>query len=98
MGEARPGVLTRPDSRFYISLMVSEIQKRSVTVNGRKTSISIEADYWSGLRDIAEARCTTVSRVVSEIDREHSSNNLSSSIRVFVLRQFRCAPRPAQAE
>lgn len=65
------------------------VGKRSLTVAGHRTSISLEDAFWSGLRDIAAARASTVAGLVAEIDRGRGAANLSSAIRVFVLDHFR---------
>lgn len=65
------------------------VAKRSLTVAGHRTSISLEDAFWEGLRDIAAARASTVAGLVAEIDRGRGAANLSSAIRVFVLDHFR---------
>ena len=65
------------------------VAKRSLTVAGHRTSISLEDAFWIGLRDIATARAVTVAGLVAEIDRARGAANLSSAIRVFVLDHFR---------
>ncbi len=67
------------------------VGKRSLTVAGHRTSISLEDAFWAGLRDIASARTATVAGLVAEIDRGRGAANLSSAIRVFVLAHFRAA-------
>lgn len=67
------------------------VGKRSLTVAGHRTSISLEDAFWAGLRDIAAARASTVAALVAEIDRGRGTANLSSAIRVFVLGHFRAA-------
>lgn len=70
------------------------VGKRSLTVAGHRTSISLEDAFWTGLRDIAAARASTVAGLVAEIDRRRGPANLSSAIRVFVLDHFRAAAEP----
>jgi predicted DNA-binding ribbon-helix-helix protein len=67
--------------------MVSAVVKRSVVVDRHNTSISLENEFWHGLRDIAAARQTTIPRLLSEIERKRqgANSNLSSAIRVHVL-------------
>ena len=67
----------------------AEVRKRSLTVAGHRTSISLEDAFWTGLRDIAAARGVAVAGLVAEIDRGRGRANLSSAIRVFVLNHFR---------
>lgn len=65
--------------------MPSAVKKRSVVVSGHRTSISLERAFWDCLRDIAAQRDLTINQLVSEIDAGRAGN-LSSAIRVFVLR------------
>jgi predicted DNA-binding ribbon-helix-helix protein len=74
----------------------SEIVKRSVRIAGHATSISLEAAFWHGLREIAAARKTTVSNLVATIDARRGGN-LSSAIRLFVLDNAR-HPEPERPE
>ena len=67
----------------------SSIVKRSVIIDGHKTSVSLEAPFWHGLREIAELRQKPLSSLLHEIDAGRESANLSSAIRVFVLEYFR---------
>ena len=67
------------------------VGKRSLTIAGHRTSISLEDAFWEGLRGIAVARGATVAALVAEIDRGRGPANLSSAIRVFVLDHVRAA-------
>jgi len=69
--------------------MKSTIVKRSVVINGHKTSVSLEGPFWTGLKTIAHAQQMTLSELVAEIDRTREKGNLSSAIRLFVLHYFR---------
>jgi predicted DNA-binding ribbon-helix-helix protein len=69
--------------------MKSAIVKRSVVLNGHKTSVSLENEFWEGLRDIGDAKHAKLSDLVRQVDQERSNGNLSSAIRVFVLSYFR---------
>jgi predicted DNA-binding ribbon-helix-helix protein len=63
--------------------------KHSVVVSGHKTSISLEDGFWNCLREIAEERGEWVSKLVGDIDAEREFGNLSSAIRMFILRHYR---------
>ncbi len=63
--------------------------KRSVVIGGHKTSVSLEAAFWTAVRDITQARAITVSELLEEIDRGRTESNLSSAVRVFVLEYIR---------
>jgi predicted DNA-binding ribbon-helix-helix protein len=60
------------------------IVKRSVRIAGHATSISLEAAFWQGLRDIAATRRVSVNALLTAIDAARTGN-LSSAIRLFVL-------------
>jgi predicted DNA-binding ribbon-helix-helix protein len=65
------------------------IKKRSIIIARRKTSISLEDEFWESLREIAKERGETISQLISNIDEGRNSANLSSTIRLFVLRYYR---------
>jgi predicted DNA-binding ribbon-helix-helix protein len=75
--------------------MSSTVAKRSIVIAGHKTSISLEDEFWNGLKTIAENRHTTLSSLVAEINQSRQGN-LSSAIRVFVFGLL-CAQGPAAA-
>jgi predicted DNA-binding ribbon-helix-helix protein len=77
------------NSRDKGTNMKSLVAKRSIVIAGHKTSVSLEDAFWGGLKEIAIARGTSVSNVVSSIDAERPSGNLSSGIRLFVLDFYR---------
>lgn len=69
------------------------MSKRSITIAGHRTSISLEAPFWEALAEIAAGRKTSVATLVAEIDRDRRDNtNLSAALRMFVLDWYR---RPA---
>jgi predicted DNA-binding ribbon-helix-helix protein len=61
------------------------VVKRSVMVAGHRTSVSLEAPFWEGLRAAAARRGLSVQGLVEQIDAGRGEQNLSSAIRVFVL-------------
>ena len=67
----------------------SSVAKRSVTIAGHKTSITLEDAFWSGLKEIANRRDISVSDLLAAIDSEREEGNLSSAIRLFVLDCYR---------
>jgi len=62
------------------------LRKHSVVIAGHRTSISLEAAFWDGLRTIAAADGRSVASLVADIDRRRTGN-LSGAIRVFVLQR-----------
>jgi predicted DNA-binding ribbon-helix-helix protein len=73
----------------------SVIKRRSVVVDGRKTSISLEDEFWDALNLIARKRNTSLSRLLGSIATEYpqkteqSFTNFSSAVRVFLLDYYR---------
>lgn len=68
----------------------SAMIKRSVTIAGHQTSLSLETEFWDELKNIARARNISLKSLLSEIDSERpSGQNLSSAARVYILREFR---------
>jgi predicted DNA-binding ribbon-helix-helix protein len=65
--------------------MKSLIVKRSIIIDGHKTSVSLEDAFWQAVKEIALLRGTTLANIVSSIDAGRESRNLSSNIRLFVL-------------
>ena len=64
------------------------MQKRSLTIHGHRTSISLEEPFWMTLNDIAKARKQSVASLVQMIDKQRVGG-LSSAIRVFILAELR---------
>ena len=64
------------------------MQKRSLTIHGHRTSISLEEPFWVALTDIAKARQQSVASLVQMIDQERVGG-LSSAIRMFILAEIR---------
>jgi predicted DNA-binding ribbon-helix-helix protein len=69
-------------------------KKRAVKLFGHKTAVSVETEFWDNLKEIAANRQMAVSGLIEEIERDRISTNLSSSIRVFVLRYYQTATDP----
>jgi predicted DNA-binding ribbon-helix-helix protein len=67
----------------------SRVEKRSVVIAGRGTSICLENPFWTAVKDIAAGRDMTVSDLVAFINAERRHGNLSSAVRLFVLDFYR---------
>ena len=68
--------------------------KRSLTLSGHKTSVSLEDAFWEEFREIARAEGRTLNALAAEIDAGRGDVGLASAIRVFVLRRLRAAALP----
>ena len=64
------------------------MKKRSVVVNGRKTSASLEDAFWTRFKQIAAAHGVTVAALVEAVAAKGIEQNLSSAIRVFMLEYY----------
>jgi predicted DNA-binding ribbon-helix-helix protein len=69
--------------------MKSLVVKRSIFPAGRKTSVSLEDDFWNALKEIAGDRHVTLSELIGGIDKQRQHGNLSSVLRLFVLEHYR---------
>ena len=69
--------------------MKSLVVKRSILLAGRKTSVSLEDEFWTALKEIAGDRHVTLSELVSGINKQRQHGNLSSALRLFVLEYYR---------
>ncbi|HMN73646.1 MAG TPA: ribbon-helix-helix domain-containing protein [Rhodoblastus sp.] len=67
------------------------VVKRSLSISGHRTSVSLEEIFWTELRALAEKRAQSVAALVAEIDAARGEANLSSALRVFVLQQAKAA-------
>jgi predicted DNA-binding ribbon-helix-helix protein len=70
------------------------MRKRSVTIHGHQTSISLEDEFWQELSALAQARDVSLNALVTEIDKLRASSagsaaNLSSTLRVYILKQVK---------
>ncbi len=63
--------------------------KRSLTLAGHKTSLALEAEFWSALEEIAREKHTSLPTLIAEIDRSRETENLSSAVRLAVLQYYR---------
>jgi len=67
--------------------------KRSLTIAGHRTSLSLEPEFWQALQDAARVEKKTIAGIVGELDGTRGSRNLSSAIRVWL---FKRAKKPDQ--
>ncbi len=65
------------------------MKKHSVTIAGHRTSISLEDEFWQGLKALADSRNKSLADIIRQIDKERGINNLSSAIRIAVLDYYK---------
>ena len=70
--------------------MTSRPVKRSLSLHGHRTSVSLEAEFWQAFREIAAGRGVALNALAAEIDDARPPGvGLASAIRVFVLAEVR---------
>ena len=63
-------------------------QKRSLSIAGHRTSISLEPVFWALLQEAADEHGLSLAALVRQID-EQRDTNLSSAIRTWLVTQLR---------
>jgi predicted DNA-binding ribbon-helix-helix protein len=64
--------------------------KRSLTLKGHRTSVSLEDEFWAAFRAIAKEKGRPINDLAAEIDAGRDpGTGLASAIRVYVLRRYR---------
>lgn len=66
--------------------------KRSLTLRGHRTSVSLEDEFWRAFRDIAYEKSLPINELAAQIDAERSFDaGLATAIRLYVLQHYRNA-------
>ena len=67
--------------------------KRSLTLRQHRTSVSLEDEFWTAFRDIAETQGRAINELAAEIDAARDiETGLATAIRLYVLAHYRaCA-------
>ncbi|QFT80781.1 hypothetical protein FIU89_09185 [Roseovarius sp. THAF27] len=64
--------------------------KRSLTLRGHRTSVSLEDDFWKAFKEIAGEEDVPVNLLAARIDAARGVEmGLASAIRLYVLRHYR---------
>ena len=67
--------------------------KRSLTLRGHRTSVSLEDEFWQAFREIASADERPLNELAAQIDADRGSDTgLASAIRLYVLDHYRGHP------
>jgi predicted DNA-binding ribbon-helix-helix protein len=74
----------------------SPVVKRSVTIAGHWTSVTLENDFSKVLEEIAIKRDLRPAQLIAMIDKRREHQNLSAAIRPFILKDYRRQLRTAQ--
>lgn len=68
---------------------MSRPRKRSFSLKGHQTSISLEEPFWDALREAADREGTTLASLVADIDAKRGNEGLSGAVRMWILDYFR---------
>lgn len=72
--------------------------KRSLTLRGHRTSVSLEDEFWEAFRALARQRGLTLNALASEVDDSRGLEvGLASAIRLCVLRDLRARVKDQEA-
>jgi len=64
--------------------------KRSLTLKGHRTSVSLEDDFWTAFKEISSEKRMPINVLAAKIDAERNlDSGLASAIRLYVLRHYR---------
>ena len=58
--------------------------KRSLTLRGHRTSVSLEDIFWDAFRQISEKEGKTINGLAAEIDEGRGDIGLASALRVYI--------------
>jgi len=64
------------------------VEKRSLSIAGHRTSIALEPEFWAGLEAMSTERDLPLTALIRSIDEARQSPNLSSAVRIAVLRWY----------
>lgn len=62
--------------------------KRSFSIGGHRTSISLEPPFWNALKEVAAKERIPLVRLVATIDEKRGGAGLSSAVRIWLLSYF----------
>jgi predicted DNA-binding ribbon-helix-helix protein len=65
-----------------------------LTLNGHRTSVSLEPEFWDAFRRIAAKKAMPLNVLAAEIDAARGDLGLASAIRLHVLRFYRTSDSP----
>ena len=68
--------------------------KRSLTLKGHRTSVSLEDAFWASFREIADEKGLAINALAAEIDASRDLDaGLASAIRLYVLQHYKSSAK-----
>ena len=89
-GDGKPTAERRQERRGQT---VSRPVKRSFSIKGHRTSISLEAAFWAALKEAAEEDRVPLANLIATIDQTRGGAGLSSAVRVWLLARTKARAR-----
>ena len=75
--------------------MTARPVKRSLTLRGHRTSVSLEDAFWQEFRAIAAEKSMSINELAAVIDADRGvESGLASALRVYILQQIKARQRP----
>lgn len=66
--------------------MPNALQKRSIQLGARRTSVALEPAFWTALEEIAAAKHTTLTKLIQHVRQQTEGDAaFASALRVFAL-------------
>jgi len=78
-----------PNGHAGTNIQPSRPVKRSFTIDGHRTSISLENAFWEALKEIADGERRSLASIVADIDKNRGTAGLSGAVRIWVLDHYR---------
>lgn len=77
-------------------------RKRSLSIAGHPTSVSLEDDFWEALGEVAAAEGRSIPDIVAAVDTSRGDCGLSTAIRLHILdfyrRRGKAAPKAERTQ
>lgn len=64
-------------------------ESRNIVVNGHRTSMRLESEFWDALQEICAREGMTVNQICTQVYRQRGKASLTAAIRVYVIAYFR---------
>lgn len=73
-------------------------EKRSFSIQGHRTSVSLEKAFWIALKEAAAEDGLTLASLINSIDRGRGDAGLSSAVRVWLLDRLKARAQAKAAD
>ena len=72
--------------------LASQLSMRSVTINGRRTTMRLEPSMWNALQRIASDNGATVNQICSQIDSSRGDLSMTAAVRSYIVSYLQNVP------